>query len=83
MGMPFGKHKGKRIEDIPEDYLEWLWEKVDLYGELKTAVENALNPPADNLELDIVKTIYSLMLSMYMRHKTSNIERHQKNERNY
>jgi hypothetical protein len=23
--MPFGKHKGKRMEDVPASYLHWLW----------------------------------------------------------
>lgn len=23
--MPFGKHKGERMEDVPADYLHWLW----------------------------------------------------------
>lgn len=27
--MPFGKHKGKDIEDIPSDYLKWVAENVD------------------------------------------------------
>lgn len=24
--MPFGKHKGKRMEDVPASYLLWLWD---------------------------------------------------------
>jgi hypothetical protein len=23
--MPFGKHKGHRMEDVPAQYLNWLW----------------------------------------------------------
>jgi len=23
--MPFGKHKGQRMEDVPASYLFWLW----------------------------------------------------------
>ena len=23
--MPFGKHKGERMEEVPADYLHWLW----------------------------------------------------------
>lgn len=23
--MPFGKHKGKPMHDVPADYLHWLW----------------------------------------------------------
>lgn len=29
MEMPFGKHKGKLIEDLPSDYLHWLAENCD------------------------------------------------------
>lgn len=24
--MPFGKHKGKKLEDVPASYLLWLWD---------------------------------------------------------
>ncbi len=24
--MPFGKHKGRRMEDVPASYLLWLWD---------------------------------------------------------
>lgn len=24
--MPFGKHKGLRLEQVPPDYLLWLWD---------------------------------------------------------
>lgn len=23
--MPFGKYKGKRMQDVPANYLHWLW----------------------------------------------------------
>lgn len=29
MEMPWGKHKGKDIEDVPSDYLRWLAENCD------------------------------------------------------
>jgi len=25
--MPFGKHKGKAMKDVPVDWLHWFWEK--------------------------------------------------------
>lgn len=25
--MPFGKHKGKLMQDVPASYLHWLWTK--------------------------------------------------------
>lgn len=32
--LPFGKHKGKRLIDVPADYLEWLIEKSVVKGGL-------------------------------------------------
>ncbi len=30
--MPFGKYKGKQLQDVPASYLLWLWdEKLPLY----------------------------------------------------
>lgn len=29
MKMPWGKHRGKDIEDVPSDYLLWLAENCD------------------------------------------------------
>ena len=29
MYMPFGKHKGEELDDIPSDYLHWLAENCD------------------------------------------------------
>ena len=41
--LPFGKHKGELLEDIPSDYLTWLLENVeDLREELKMEAENQL-----------------------------------------
>lgn len=36
--MPFGKYEGRLIDDIPDNYLLWLWENVDLQGPLLDAV---------------------------------------------
>lgn len=27
--MPFGKHKGARLEDVPTDYIQWALEEWD------------------------------------------------------
>lgn len=27
--MPFGKHKGQRLDDLSDDYLDWLYENCD------------------------------------------------------
>lgn len=26
--MPFGKHKGKKLMDVPDDYLIWLYQNI-------------------------------------------------------
>lgn len=38
MVLPFGKHKGKSIEDLPTSYLTWLAENVSTKDELGAAV---------------------------------------------
>ena len=40
--MPFGKHKGEPVCELPVDYLSWLYENADLRGGLLAAVESAL-----------------------------------------
>ena len=43
MTMPFGKHKGERLIDIPRKYLEWLYLECDnLSGNLYEAIESIL-----------------------------------------
>lgn len=45
--MPFGKHKGTPINDVPKDYIQWVLYKSDikdtLESYLKKALEDALN----------------------------------------
>lgn len=36
--MPFGKHRGERISDLPLDYLLWLRDNIDLREPLRTVV---------------------------------------------
>ena len=41
--MPFGKHKGKKVSDVPLDYLRWLAKNsVRLDEELRSAIERRL-----------------------------------------
>ena len=42
MIMPFGKYQGFDLEEIPREYLEWIAENLDLYGELREAVFDVL-----------------------------------------
>jgi hypothetical protein len=49
--MPFGKHKGDSIENLPADYLLWLYNNVDLdrWG-IRCAVEAALGMDDEDVE---------------------------------
>jgi hypothetical protein len=38
--MPFGKHKGLLLSELPDSYLGWLFEQADLHGWLAAAVEH-------------------------------------------
>lgn len=38
--MPFGKHKSKRFDQIPPDYLDWLGSLPDLDKDLKLTLEH-------------------------------------------
>lgn len=40
--MPFGKHKGKNIKDVPSDYLQWIYEKSDLSENIKKRAKSNL-----------------------------------------
>ena len=40
--MPFGKHQGEDIEDIPTQYLKWLVSNTDIRGYLLDAIEDEL-----------------------------------------
>ena len=39
MNMPFGKHKGMPLEELPDDYLVWLSDRDNLYPPLRAAVD--------------------------------------------
>lgn len=39
MKMPFGKHRGAAIHDLPDDYLEWLHGLDNVRGRLRKAVD--------------------------------------------
>jgi hypothetical protein len=37
--MPFGAHKGKAITELPDEYLNWILENLELRRSLRTALE--------------------------------------------
>jgi len=38
----FGKHKGKKLVDVPKDYLRWTLDNVDLSGGLRKNIIEVL-----------------------------------------
>lgn len=42
--MPFGSHKGKKLANVPAEYLLYIYENYQLYSNLKQYIE-------DNLEV--------------------------------
>ena len=38
--MPFGMHRGKRFDQVPRSYREWLRSKEDLHKDLKYTLDN-------------------------------------------
>lgn len=41
--MPFGIHKGKQLDQVPNKDLLWLYENNKCYGELKEYIEDNLD----------------------------------------
>jgi hypothetical protein len=64
MNMPFGKFKGVPVDELPQDYLNWLWTGIDLREPLRSAVARVLFPecgPVDEPAIpdkDIVRHVY-------------------------
>jgi len=48
--MPFGKHSGVPIAEVPPPYLRWMYQNCDFsyYPELQRALEHLLNIPPDS-----------------------------------
>lgn len=50
MLMPWGKHRGKPLKDVPRSYLEWVSQNADAASdELKDAIKAVLNHQAPTL----------------------------------
>lgn len=41
--MPFGKYKGKKMANVPSDYLLWLYNKGLQEGDVKTYIEENMD----------------------------------------
>lgn len=42
--MPIGKYRGEKLANVPSEYLLWLYENANIYGELRDYIK-------DNLEV--------------------------------
>jgi uncharacterized protein (DUF3820 family) len=38
--MPFGLHKGKKLANVPDHYLKWLYTQGNVSGALKQYIED-------------------------------------------
>ncbi len=47
MVMPFGKHKGWEIEDLPDDYVHWLFRTVPDLRWIPCEVQSSRSGPRD------------------------------------
>jgi uncharacterized protein (DUF3820 family) len=41
--MPIGKYKGEKMANVPPDYLLWLYENGNIYGELRNYIKENLD----------------------------------------
>ena len=56
--MPFGKHKGTEMANVPADYLLWLWKKQGTskpFGEEAAAVQRYIIDNLDVLKKEVEK----------------------------
>jgi len=75
MKMPFGKHKGKSLEDIDEDYLQWVLDTCNSYPRLKAEISRILNPKTDTpLAEDLVNVWYRRMAMEFHPDRQGNLE---------
>jgi uncharacterized protein (DUF3820 family) len=49
--MPFGKHKGQPMQDVPVGYLHWLWES-GLRNDRSTPVAQYIRRTLDALKIE-------------------------------
>lgn len=47
--MPFGKHKGKEVSEVPKGYLRWLLNNGELYGSLASEIASVLGEESSEL----------------------------------
>ena len=50
--IPFGEHKGERLDEVPLKYLDWLLGQDWVFDDLKRKIRKYLEDPAIARELD-------------------------------
>jgi uncharacterized protein (DUF3820 family) len=48
--MPWGKHKGKTMAQVPDEYLLWLYENVTVTGPVKRYVTDNIDAIKANVK---------------------------------
>ena len=48
--MPFGKHRGKKLIEVPDSYLFWLSKENRVTGELHDYIEDNLDAIKENIK---------------------------------
>lgn len=41
--MPYGKHKGEQMIDVPDDYLIWLYKNDKCSGQVRAYIKDCFN----------------------------------------
>ena len=47
--MPFGKHKGTPMGEVPDDYLYWLHGQEGIFGELREYLDDNIDAITENM----------------------------------
>lgn len=51
--MPFGKHQGEKLANVPAAYLIWLHKEGKCFGELKKYIEENMDVLKEEVEIAI------------------------------
>jgi hypothetical protein len=66
MEMPFGKHRGRPIEDIPTSYLKWLL-TISILPDLQFAIESELSARGAGAQKKPPKELTKAVVSTWYR----------------
>lgn len=53
--MPWGKHKGVRLTEVPDQYLLWLYKARKAKGDVLDYIEDNLDAIKSNLNVDKIE----------------------------